>query len=397
MNSRGSRHPRDVVLKGRTWANRTSRTPLHGGPRRRQVPTLNSVCAYYAMFPFEFPLRHLGSHENRGWVLDPFCGRGTSVLAARVLGRPVVGVDSNPVAVAVSASKLCVVSPRAILASCRAILSESATIEVPRGEFWERCYDHSTLREICQLREALMRDCSTSARLALRAILLGALHGQLRKGLPWYLSNQMPRTYATKPSAAVRYWKRHALLPPHVETLPLVRRRAHRYFDGHVNGVNGSVHLGDSRTFDFAGSRRKFRDVVTSPPYLGLGQYRRDQWLRDWFLGGSPKPPSGEDQTFATESAERFVTNLAAVWENVGRVCHDRARLVIRFGAIPSASVSPTNIIRASLDAASQPWRIVAVRNAGPASRGRRQAEHLCSGAGLPIDEVDVFAKLVRN
>jgi hypothetical protein len=41
-----------------------------------------------------------------GLVVDPFCGRGTTNLAARVRGLPTVAVDSSPVATAATSAKL---------------------------------------------------------------------------------------------------------------------------------------------------------------------------------------------------------------------------------------------------------------------------------------------------
>jgi hypothetical protein len=43
---------------------------------------LNAVCPYYTMFPLEFPLGVLTRRSRpKQWVLDPFCGRGTTLLA----------------------------------------------------------------------------------------------------------------------------------------------------------------------------------------------------------------------------------------------------------------------------------------------------------------------------
>src|SRR5262245_7275247 len=81
--------------------------PKPGSPLYR----LNGICPYYTMFPLAFPLTILRRASAGDWVLDPFCGRGTTLYAARLLGLPCVGVDSNPVAAAIASAKMCHVTP----------------------------------------------------------------------------------------------------------------------------------------------------------------------------------------------------------------------------------------------------------------------------------------------
>jgi hypothetical protein len=37
--------------------------------------------------------------------------------------------------------------------------------------------------------------------------------------------------------------------------------------------------------------RRRFGQLITSPPYYGMRTYVADEWLHNWFVGGPTKVP----------------------------------------------------------------------------------------------------------
>jgi modification methylase len=50
---------------------------------------------YPAVFPIELPTRIIASllEEENGIVIDPFCGTGTTLVAAKLLGKNYIGID----------------------------------------------------------------------------------------------------------------------------------------------------------------------------------------------------------------------------------------------------------------------------------------------------------------
>ncbi len=310
------------------------------------ITALNGICPYFTMFPLGFPYSVLEQHSEPGqWVLDPFCGRGTTNYAARLLGLPSVGIDSSPVAAAIAQAKLAAVTPQEIIETARAILdSRSEPEDIPVGEFWEWAFHKDVLVTLCWLREALLDDCSSDARVALRAILLGALHGPQPKSQPSYFSNQAPRTYAPKPRYSVKYWKAHSLEPPGVDVLRIIEQRAYRYYSEVPAGFGGRVVCADSRDAVILGDSAEDRHVswiVTSPPYYGMRTYIPDQWLRMWFLGSEPAVSYSNEKQITHGSAEEFAAQLRAVWCNVSGVAAQDARMVIRFGGINDRKADP--------------------------------------------------------
>lgn len=356
---------------------------------------LNGICPYFTMFPLRFPLsilqKHTFSHET---VLDPFCGRGTTNFAAKLLGLRSLGVDSSRVAVAITAAKLVHVRLSEILCEARRILLGTEPDEIPNGEFWQWAYDSRVLFELCKFRTALLADCLSPARVALRGIILGALHGPCQKTFQSYFSNQTPRTYAPKPNYAIRYWRKHNLLPMKVDVLKIIEHKAHRYYLTSQPGY-GEVRLQDSREADAllpANDGQFFDWVITSPPYYGMRTYIPDQWLRGWFLGGSDRVDYGNQRQVVHSSPDDFATDLRVVWGNSAQACHPGATMVVRFGGIRDRRADPLDVIRFSLKESQ--WRLRMIHGAGSALDGKRQAETFLRKKTLPLVEYDLWATL---
>lgn len=357
---------------------------------------LNGICPYFTMFPLSFPYKLLKKQNKSKVVFDPFCGRGTTNFAARLLGMRSYGIDSNPIAQVVAQSKLLEVKPDAIIEKCHQILNENHNYSTPKGKFWKYAYHVDTLEDICRIREYfLMNNGQDEAEHALKAILLGVLHGPVMKTRPSYLSNQMPRTYSTKPNYSINFWKKRSLQPANVRIIDIVKRKAEYIFNECLpEKVDGQIILGDSRN-GFIGEDVKFDFIITSPPYYGMSTYEQDQWLRNWFLGGSANVNYTRKSQVKHSTEDIFIQDLAKVWKKTAINCNDNARMVIRFGALPSKSkLSPKEIIKKSIEKSDCGWSITAIRSAGIPSDSKRQANQFKTTTGKYIEEIDVYATL---
>src|SRR5688500_12949183 len=127
--------------------------PAQGRHRSFVDTALNGLCPYFTMFPLVFPLNVLSGRAQpvqRG--LDPFSGRGTPNHAARLVGLSSVGIDSSPVAAALTQAKVAVTSPEAILRAYDRIVAAGETGVAPQGEFWEWAFHRDVLRTLVTLR-----------------------------------------------------------------------------------------------------------------------------------------------------------------------------------------------------------------------------------------------------
>jgi len=344
------------------------------------------------MYPLDFPLRVLKAHGKPGdWVIDPFCGRGTTNFAARLLSMPSIGVDSSPVAAALAQAKLASAEPDRIVECARSILQGSKQPSaVPEGDFWKLAYHEKTLVQICKLREELLVECSSPTRVLLRAILLGALHGPRPKRVPSYFSNQSPRTFAPKPNYAVKFWTERGLRPDEVDVIAIIKIRADRYLADLSPKVDGMVKLGDSRVPNTFDDVPKARFVVTSPPYFGMRTYLPDQWVRLWFLGGPDfvqyRQPEGQLQH---SGAKKFAGELKLVWKNIVAHTTEDARLIIRYGGIHDRSAEPMDVLKKSL--IDSGWKMVTAKAVPDSDTGRRQVRQFQANPKKAITEYDVY------
>ena len=267
---------------------------------------------------------------------------------------------------------------------------------MPVGEFWDLAYHKDVLSVICRLREGLIADSSTEARKALRAIILGALHGPLAKAGTSYLSNQFPRTFATKPNYSVGYWKQRSLVPPRIDVPALINVKAERYYTDQPLG-KGLAICGDSRDpLTFAGLQgTSCRWIITSPPYYGMRTYIPDQWLRNWFLGGPSEVDYSSVGQLKHQSPKVFADEMRKVWLNTAGVSSPGATLVVRFGGISDRKAEPLDIISESLDKTD--WTIRTIEAAGTADLGKRQAEHFTRTKSSPREEYHIWATLNQN
>jgi len=362
----------------------------------RKEFAFNAICPYYTMFPLEFPLQLLKKHKAKSpTVWDPFCGRGTTIYAARKLGLRSYGLDTSPIAVAIAQAKLASAEAEDVIALAKKLVARTPKA-VPDAPFFKRAFSKQTLLQICSLREGLLKEKASDASAILRAAALGCLHGPLPEGegTPSYFSNQMPRTFASKPDYSVKYWRDRDMFPPKASVINVLTKKLKRIQDLNEDSPSRiqNVKCLDARKATSFGKIQGPVVVVTSPPYYGMRTYVQDQWLRMWFLGGDEEIDYENHSQLCHGGHERFIKDLSKVWSIIARRAQDEAHLYVRFGSIPSAKSDARKILKDSLEEAGS-WKLISVRNAQTSDSGKRQADYM-GGESDPATEFDFHAQL---
>jgi hypothetical protein len=257
--------------------------------------SMHTMCSYHGMFPAKVAHQFIQQYSRPGEVvLDPFSGRGTTALQARVEGRRAIANDLNPLAYVLSRAKT---EPptwdeanafvndleRGFKASKRGDLDVSPDIRM--------LYHDNTLAQLCFVRQRLLaKEIMTWSRVEfmLAGALAGIMHGGWRRdGTSQYLSISMPNTFSMSPTYVEKFIREKGLQKLDQDVFDRLRDKLARlYLDENV-GVAGVAHHSDAANL-LSGSTLEPGSVdlvVTSPPYLQVVNYAQSNWIRLWLLG----------------------------------------------------------------------------------------------------------------
>jgi len=292
---------------------------------------------YYAMFPLEFALAVVGHFSKPGQsILDPFCGRGTTLYAASYQSRRGLGVEINPVGWVFGKTKLRAAQEKDVLLRLRDVAEyahefKEVTKSLPQFFRWAFSF-----RVCCFLLSAryLLNWQNNIVDRTLVAFLLVYLHGKWGQAL----SNQLRQTKSMSPDYSVHWWRERGMRPPEIDPIEFMTKRIQwRYQKGRPWSRFNDVILGDAvevLSRDFVRKSSGFQLLLTSPPYYSVTNYFYDQWLRLWLLGGAEKPKSmGETYKSKFQSQAAYKQLLETVFGHCSTLMKHNAIIYVRTDA----------------------------------------------------------------
>jgi len=244
--------------------------------KQRQFHSLHYVTPYQASFPPQIPGYFINFYTDEGdTVLDPFCGRGTTNLEARLRGRKNVGVDISPLALEIAKAKLEPVTYEEVDERLKEM-----NLEEDRREGFEKfkeIYHPFTYSQILSIRDKLT---DKPVDRLIRAVILGRLHGHSTGFFSVYTFNVI----SLKPDSIKKQNEKHDTEPEKRDILPRIRKKAKTVLkDKNDVKTPWELHQADSRDLPVEDNTADL--IITSPPFLDKIDYVGDNWLRLWFLG----------------------------------------------------------------------------------------------------------------
>jgi DNA methylase len=273
----------------------TSAGTLWHGVSVRWGHSMQTMCSYHGMFPAKVAHYFIQRYSRPGdVVLDPFSGRGTVPLQARVEGRVAVCNDLNPLAYVLSRAKVNPPSWDSVqdfLTGLEKGYKRSRAGEPNAPADIRMLYHPNTLRQICYVRGHLLSKPITGwspDELMISGALAGIMHGSHRRdGTSQYLSISMPNTFSMSPMYVEKYIRDNGLVPPDQDVFECLRDKLARLYLDDISGLPGRAHQLDATSL-LKGENVRANSVdliVTSPPYLQVVNYGTANWIRLWLLG----------------------------------------------------------------------------------------------------------------
>lgn len=309
--------------------------------RQRAAHSLHEI-SYRACFKPQLPRHFIERFSEPGdRVLDPFMGRGTTLIEAALLGRVPVGTDVNP---------LCaqLVRPRLAPPTVESVAQRLAEIDFTRAvtgpEDLLVFFHPETLREICALRTYLLErsDAGTLDETDewIRMVALNRLTGHS----PGFFSvYTLPPNQAVSVAAQRKINQRLKQQPPRRQVPSLILRKSRALLKdctAEDRRVLAEVRSGARVLSGTALSLSRIDDgavklVVTSPPFLDTVDYAADNWLRAWFAGVSAEPAG----LCVFRQATDWVLAMTKAMSECGRTLQRGGHLVFEVGEVRGGKI----------------------------------------------------------
>ncbi len=247
--------------------------------------SFHSSFHYTACFPSQLPGTFINMYTKQGdVVLDPFSGRGTTILQALNMDRYGIASDLSPVAYTLSHARARTPSKDAIDSALDELSELIYTVSINPYEYRPLLYLYSfdTLRDILAIRELLIEDeiFEHDVNMFLRAYMISILCG---KGKDTLLDVGPLMNFRCSVGIYLGHLVNHKLPPVRKDVLSVLSSKIENAMVSGVPDKHGELYLEDitklSNVID-----KEVDLIVSSPPYADVVHFGDFNWLSFWFL-----------------------------------------------------------------------------------------------------------------
>lgn len=288
--------------------------------------------SYRACYKPQLPAYFIKRYAETGQLIyDPFMGRGTTLIEAKLLGCNVIGNDVNPLSKILTAPRLCKQSHDKIAQRIEQITLPEVEIEdKDLLVFFER----QTLAELYGWRSYFKGRQATGIFDEVDAWLQMTACNRLTGHSKGFFSvYTLPPNQATTLNAQRKINAKRSQKPEYRNTKELILKKSKSLLRQKLpNNYNATTSTLLCRSADATPEiqNESVQLIVTSPPFLDIVNYVGDNWLRNWFCQCKPEP----GKLWQLRKLEDWTDKMGASLKEMSRVLKPKGRIALEVGEV---------------------------------------------------------------
>lgn len=260
--------------------------------KQRAASSLHEI-SYRACFKPQLPRFFISRLSNQGDIVyDPFMGRGTTPLEAGFMGRRPAGCDINPLSRLLLAPRLN--PPTEVEVEDRLSSLPSVSSDSSAHQDLEAFYHPKTLERIVALRSYLLdREASGSIDHTDAWIRMVATNRLTGHSSGFFSVYTLPPNQAVSVEAQRKINEKRDQMPTERDINAIIQKKTRTLLNKIDLSALRMLRKVAADSILITGSCDDTPEiesdsialVVTSPPFLDVVDYQKDNWLRCWFNG----------------------------------------------------------------------------------------------------------------
>lgn len=338
---------KDIVLAGELPVTRF--TASFWTSRQRQGCSLHEI-SYRGCFKPELPAFFIKRLTCPGdLVYDPFAGRGTTPVEAGLQGRMVAANDVNPLSSIMTVPRFFPPETGDLAERLRLVPFETG---VEPSLDLSMFYHEKTLRELVSLRQYLL--CRFEDGQAdhldawIRMIATNRLTGHSKGFFSVYT---LPPNQAVSPERQRKINERLHQEPEYRDVRSIITRKSAQLVRSIPQGGRALLNTAGSLGIFMNRDARNTVDLkddsvsltVTSPPFLDVVQYPKDNWIRCWFNGLDAEQIAS--RMTLTPTLSKWSEVMSGVFDELYRVTRPGGHVAFEVGEVRNGRVKLDEVV----------------------------------------------------
>jgi hypothetical protein len=299
--------------------------------KQRDGHSIHEV-SYRACYKPQLPAYFIERYAAPGeWIYDPFMGRGTTLIEAKLRGYNVIGNDINPLSTLLTAPRLCRQDADAIVTRVESIKLPTTQIE---DEELLVFFETNTLRELYGWRQYFTQRKTDGAFDTIDAwIQMVACNRLTGHSKGFFSVYTLPPNQATSLNAQRKINAKRQQSPEYRPTKELIIKKSKSLLRHDLpldyNATRSSL-LCRSADSTPEIQNESIQLIITSPPFLDIVNYKGDNWLRNWFCQCEPEP----GKLWQLRKLEDWTEKMIASLKEMARVLKPGGRIALEVGEV---------------------------------------------------------------